>query len=317
MKTCIHRLIRTSLTSTNLDVLISKVGVFSPKVISWLDGGLGSQMWQFALGYCISKKTGLPLYLKTDFFTNNGCDIQGNPNRKFLLFETFPTIGEQFSDKIITTSDKLFLWLFSDYSFQRNSFYDFNPEIVFSGHSLFITQYYANAKYLEGYRGELRKLFQFNLQLNMEEQILLRFISEHNTCAVHIRKGDFVGSVHEVCTDAYYLEAMKQMTNMHPDTHFVIFSNDENYSKQLIIRGNITNATILEGRSEEDPRVDMYLMTKCKNFIIANSGFSWFPAFLADDNSTVIMPEYWTRNSQTRELSREAFKLNNWLQVHV
>lgn len=317
MNPYIHKLIRKTITLANLDKLTSHIGVFSPKVVAWLDGGLGSQMWQFALGYCISRKTGLPLYLKTDFFTYNGCDIQGNPNRKFLLFDTFPTIGEQFSDRIIAAGDKLFLWLFSDYSFQRTSFYDFNPDILFSGHSIFITQYYANAKYLEGYRDELRKLFQFELHLNSEEQELTKFITEHNTCAIHIRKGDFVGSVHEVCSDAYYIEAMRQMAIMHPDTHFVVFSNDETYAKQLIIRGNIENATILEGRSEEDPRVDMYLMTKCKNFIISNSGFSWFPAFLADDKATVIMPEYWTKNSRTQEISRDAFKLNNWIQVHV
>ena len=48
--------------------LLKSFAHFSPRVVSLIDGGLGSQMWQFALGYSVSQRNKLPLTLNLDFY---------------------------------------------------------------------------------------------------------------------------------------------------------------------------------------------------------------------------------------------------------
>ena len=48
--------------------------------------------------------------------------------------------------------------------------------------------------------------------------------------------------------------------------------------------------TFSEGNSEID---DLNMMAGCKGIIIANSSFSWWGAFLGDQNKKVIAPKEW------------------------
>ena len=51
--------------------ILNKDGLYRPRVITHIDGGLGSQMWQFALGYSVSQKVGLPP--RVDFYLMSQC----------------------------------------------------------------------------------------------------------------------------------------------------------------------------------------------------------------------------------------------------
>lgn len=79
---------------------------------------------------------------------------------------------------------------------------------------------------------ELKQLFRYGTELNEEEKKLSHDILSSNSYALHIRKGDFVGTVHDVCTDKYYTDAIARMQKEVPDCVFYIFSNDESYAKK-------------------------------------------------------------------------------------
>ena len=287
-----------------LDNLAAYLGLFTPKVVKCIDGGLASQMLMLAQGYHYSKERELPLYLDIDWFKRSGKDINGNRNRPFHLFDAFPEVRKKYSDKIVHRS-KMFRFLFSD-----------EETAAFGGgqlapRSLYLKAYSHGISYLLQHLDAMRELFRFDLELSDEERESAKGIDISNSCALHIRKGDFVGSVHDVCTDKYYMEAICKMRNLVPDCTFYVFTNDEAYVRNMLngVEGNFIYMT---NRSESQPAVDMWLMQRCKHAIISNSGFSLVPAILSySKDKEVILPSRWSNNEQGAETAK-ANQLPGW-----
>ncbi|MDO5472522.1 MAG: alpha-1,2-fucosyltransferase [Akkermansia sp.] len=294
--------------------IANKMHIYTPRIVALVDGGLGSQMWQFALGYSISKKVGLPLTFETSFYTVSGRDCNGKKNRNLLLFDIFPVIREQYGNNIETS--KSYLTFFCDST--KRTTYDYTPSLLMPGRPVFLSQYYANSKYIQENCQELKKIFQFTPCMNAEETALLHQIERTNSCMVHIRKGDFVGLCLDVCTDAYYINAIHKMAELENDVDFFIFSNDETYfEKHIEPHCQGYKFHIIKQRSEENPSIDFYLMKQCKHAIISNSGFSWMAAWLKEDSARVIMPDRWNNDSTRSESSKNAFYHQKWLKLSV
>lgn len=298
-----------------IDSILEKVFRVKRRVVVKIDGGLGSQMWQFALGYCIANNLQFPLYLETEFFRRNKRDGLGNINREFLLFDTFPVIKERYSSHVLKPGATL--WLKLLIKRPKKSIYEIEPTI-YERRFQYLHAYYSNVKYIHSSLSELKEMFAFDVKLSEKENEIKRRMNDVNSCYVHIRRGDFVGTYHEVCSEAYYVKAMRRMMREVKNVEFFVFSNDEQYARSLCKEhGFNENICFIENRNETDPRADLYLMTNCKHAIMANSGFSWFPAWLKSNNpnSVSIMPSYWTNNPELKEISRHAMHVPNWIQI--
>jgi hypothetical protein len=72
---------------------------------------------------------------------------------------------------------------------------------------------------------------------------------------------------------------------------FYIFSDDIDW-----VRNNLDlplNSEFIDGNGER-PEIDLTLMMSCKHFVIANSSFSWWGAWLSSfDSKVVIAPAPW------------------------
>ncbi|MCF6357616.1 MAG: alpha-1,2-fucosyltransferase, partial [Draconibacterium sp.] len=89
----------------------------------------------------------------------------------------------------------------------------------------------------------------------------------------------------------YYNNAIRFVKENIENPYFVIFSDDIDYVKKNI---NIENSYIVEGNAGYE---DLYLMSQCNHFIIANSTFSfWAETLSAKQNKTVCVPEFWYNN---------------------
>lgn len=293
-------------------------GWFTPRVIVRMDGGLASQMNFFAVGYAAAKKAGLPLYLDVTWFEKHGKDLQGNNNRGFNLFNAFPAIRKQYGDKLVTQKDisTLFMRVFSD-SYDERGYTDYCPE-AFTDRSMYLDGYYADIRYIADVQNNLRQLMEFGQELTDEEKALLNAIRQDVSCALHIRRGDFCGTIHEVCTEQYYTNAIEHMQRLHPDVVFYVFTNDETWSEAFLKRlPGSAKFVMLKNRKEGTPITDMQLMAECKHAIISNSGFSHFPAFLTySKQKNVIMPEIWF-NGKLREQSRDLAYMPGWIRLPI
>lgn len=166
--------------------------------------------------------------------------------------------------------------------------------------SLYLKRYGGEYACMVKHVNELKQLFRYGTELNEEEKKLSHDILSSNSYALHIRKGDFVGTVHDVCTDKYYTDAIARMQKEVPDCVFYIFSNDESYAKKLteLVEGNFV---FLTNHSETQPCTDMMLMQQCKHAIISYS-----------PDKKVIMPKYW-RKSNFKGKARHRHNLPGWV----
>jgi hypothetical protein len=136
----------------------------------------------------------------------------------------------------------------------------------------------------------LKKKLTENLYFNLIKSQKIK-----KTIAIHIRRGDYSGSGNEL-PFAYYQNAINYIVNnVQGELLFFIFSDDLQYVKENFILPKQT-VFVNEDRSLEDFE-ELIVMSKCQHFIIANSSFSWWAAWLADNpDKLVCTPWQWTPN---------------------
>lgn len=135
---------------------------------------------------------------------------------------------------------------------------------------------------------------------------LYKKIIADNSCFIHIRGGDYKGlkTLGGITTPEYYSKSIKKIIEKQPATKFYIFTNDIEFSsnllKQIKAASNmefdyfIANDFYSDAELINDPGYDLFLMSCCKNGIIANSTFSWWGAFLIQNKDKIIIaPDPW------------------------
>jgi hypothetical protein len=79
----------------------------------------------------------------------------------------------------------------------------------------------------------------------------------------------------------YYSRAVKWIMDRVDDPHFFLFSDDPDAARLLVKLPEDLVTCMDHNRGAENAPADLWLMTQCKHFIIANSTFSWWGAWLS------------------------------------
>lgn len=155
---------------------------------------------------------------------------------------------------------------------------------------------WINPLYHKGYEELIQEKFSFKSELLSATDSAL--ISEMESCesvSVHIRKGDYLGNYEfDLCSAIYYKKACEYLIKRIGTSNikFYVFSEmpeepldfSEKYNIQFISHSDQCG-------------IDLWLMSKCKYNIIANSTFSYWSALLNQNpNKIVIAPKYMYRN---------------------
>jgi len=239
-------------------------------IITKLQGGLGNQLFQWAFGLYISKKYNVPLFLDTSFYEIARSEITP---RAFSL-NKFSNLNYQILDKIINDKQTL---LFSENAVVGvNLPYDNN-------YNYYIDGYWQYHKHLT----EIKDLIANDLKPNTPFLNKFAEYNGQNNTSLHIRRTDYVSSngYHPVQTIEYYEEAINKIGDYEK---LLIFSDDIEWCKENL---KFDRMVFMEGHDDVE---DLWLMSLCKNNIIANSSFSWWGAWLNEnENKKVIAPKNW------------------------
>lgn len=154
-----------------------------------------------------------------------------------------------------------------------------NDITVDVGRDINLNGYFQSEKYFYD-KEEIKRLFQIANYAPLFEP----------TCAIHIRRGDYVDHPHYYnCPLSYYRAAIAHILSKEPTCTFKIHSDDINWCKDAF--KDIPVDVEYSSGTEID---DLKSITECKHFICANSSFSWWGAWLGEkEGSIIIFPHKW------------------------
>ena len=169
--------------------------------------------------------------------------------------------------------------------------------------------YFQSEKYFSNYRNEILNFFEIDEKTKNYLFEKYKTILDEELCSIHVRRGDYVrlNEYHPTQSIDYYKNAIKIIGE---DKYFLIFSDDiewcennfEFIEKKIFISNNIDYQ-------------DLYLMSMCKNNIIANSTFSWWSAWLNDNkNKQVIVPKKWFGDAYSH-FNTDDLYCDNWIKL--
>ena len=122
-----------------------------------------------------------------------------------------------------------------------------------------------------------------------------KILSVERSVALHIRHGDYIyNPIHKrrfiTLPLEYYYDCINILNQQYKDFTVFVFSNNLNWAKENIKLDVPTE--FVEGCERDID--ELYLMSLCKNNIIANSTFSWWSAWLNKNNDKkVFRPKYY------------------------
>ena len=152
-------------------------------------------------------------------------------------------------------------------------------------HTLY-SGYFQSEQYFDEYSEEIKDLFgppiEFVNRIRLEIPAL--FVKE--TTAINVRRGDYLyyPNYHPTVSKEYIFEAIKHA----PSEQYLIVSDDIPWCK---VNLNIENAIYLEGYNRYE---QLWVLSMCHHFIISNSSFSWWGAYLSRNKSKIVIaPETW------------------------
>ena len=117
---------------------------------------------------------------------------------------------------------------------------------------------------------------------------------QNNPVIVHIRRGDYLGisNLGHLSVN-YHFDLMNEKLINNDDVYFVVFSDDPEFIRE-ILPPELSSVTKIVTANEEGSAINLLAMSLGKNFILSNSTFGWWAAFMAGfDDTSVIVPRKW------------------------
>jgi len=114
-----------------------------------------------------------------------------------------------------------------------------------------------------------------------------------NAVAVHVRKFSLPGSAatHDASPD-YYRRAIVLTERKIGSPHYFLFSDDPEAARAMVPLPESRVTCVFHNRGNENAHADLWLMAQCKHFITANSTFSWWGAWLSNNQKKeVVTPD--------------------------
>lgn len=278
-------------------------------IIFRMDGGLGNQLFQYAIGrkLAITYNTDLVLDVKTfktyeprafeldkfniraETLIDHG-GVRYTPVKMPLpLYKMMNPLIGNFILPYITESKK--------------DYFKFNDKYLRTGKNAVIRGYFQTEKYFHDISSVLNTELTVKTNLSPHNEAVLQRITNSQSVSIHIRRGDYISNpdIYALTRDGnldYYSKAIAFISNKISNPFFFLFTDDPAWVKQAM-NGHQGYYEIIS-HNMENGYEDIRLMSCCKHNIIANSSFSWWGAWLnRNPDKIVIAPDKWNSDSDT------------------
>lgn len=297
-------------------------------VITQIKGGLGNQMFQYAIGRALSLKLNAQLLLDIRWYT----DTNGNTPRTFELSHFANINGTPASKDEYKTYGYNILW---KYVFRKIFSYPahvvsvvmknivvpllnslkshervrlvcektmlFDEKILSLKGNIYLSGSWITEKYFKQIRDTILHDFAFPYFIKEAARVLSREIGESESIALHVRCGDYRKKYSDFFTMLdfqYYQHAVKSIVDRVEaggDVKLFIFSDEPLRVREFLPLDQIGVPYVLVNVHNSDEAVhEIHLMSRCKHTVIANSTFSWWGAWLnTNPKKIIVCPKKW------------------------
>ena len=241
---------------------------------------IGNHFFQIATGYVYAKKSGRKLILPRH---NRHPDCEYF--RKPYIYNDWYASWSQYVQDI--SAGELAIYQEPHYSFSEIPIVPYN--------TVMLEGYFQSSKYFIPYKDEIKTLFKPTEEI--KQMCLTKWghlLLDENTemVLVHARRTDYLKpqniAIHNPLPPSYYHNAFAEIKKHVANPFFVLVSDDPSYWDSVTIPGPNTRI------NEANSAITLYFMTHFKNYIISNSTFAWWGAFLSQhQNPLVLAPEKW------------------------
>jgi hypothetical protein len=175
-------------------------------------------------------------------------------------------------------------------------FEDMGRRTILKGH-------FISPRFFAGNEGRVRQDLTLDIGVLRDDETAAGVLAEirrrGTAVAVHVRRGDLLNpeSAWLVLPDIgiYYRRAFDRMAELLKNPVFWVFSDDPGWCRLAFAAapGEVRFVDMLsDGRV--NPVKEFFLMSQCHSFVIANSAFSWWGAWLGpSETKHVIAPYRW------------------------
>jgi hypothetical protein len=278
-------------------------------IIIKLFGGLGNQLFQYAIGRKLSLLHNTELRFDlTDFnkYKNSYSNMSdvGVGIKKFKInfneasieeLKVFFFIKSKFLIFLIKKISSRFFSILNSI-FYKNYFYEKKVSFFYHKFSSYKDAYFHGFWQNEKYFLDIKKILikEIDLKKKRNEHIqLLKKIKKTNSVAVHVRRGDFllpeIKKITPLININYYKKSFRILEKHIKNIRYFFFSDDISWVKKNIPK---KNSFYVGGFNEVE---DLISISSCKYQIIANSTFSWWGAWLNNYKKKIIIaPKKWS-----------------------
>jgi hypothetical protein len=252
-----------------------------------LMGGLGNYLFQIAAGYSKSLDLGEKFVI--------------NPNNVQVVHKPLTFYTDNILKKITLDSNFNTNQVYYEPVFHYSPIPDFMLPTYLHG-------YFQSEKYFKNNREKILEFFTCN---EVVDKIREKYKNELNveTCSIHVRRGDFLTlQDHHPTQDMEYYK--KAISIVGSDKTFFMFSDDISWCKENF--KFLDNVIYCENNEDYE---DLYLMSLCRNNIIANSSFSWWGAWLnQNENKITVGPKKWFGPSKSNFITDDIY-CEKWIVI--
>lgn len=285
------------------------------EIIVRMMGGLGNQLFQYAYARKLAKQYGCDssIYLDTRAYEkykvrnfeiyqlNLSEDIKRfeSLNKRYFFYditrEIYHVLKYLYYKITHKQIDPLFKVLYKFGLFYNGRKYF--PAKKVNRKSIFLYGYFQDYRCFEDIEESI--LEEFDMKSSMSETAMeyyKKIKSSSNPIALSIRVGeDYLNSNWPICSKDYYKKGLEILESKHPNSEVFIFADDIGKVKKEF--GFNNKVVYVENCS---PVESLTLLKSCSDFVISNSSFSWWGAFLSrNKDKKIIAPYLWYPGVET------------------
>jgi hypothetical protein len=276
-------------------------------IITNINGGIGNQLFQYAIGRALAIKNKDILQLDIQDLSHNQKYGQVPRELDLTKFNIIAPIAETKVAKKLRDPYGLPSFVLRRLRMKFISYGEtgYNPQLLKQTGDVYLDGYFQSYKYFADIRQTLLTEITLKEGLgNSANDWHKQIIATPATVSIHIRRGDYVTNENTrknfgPCPLDYYTRTMEKIETIITNPTYVIFSDDITWVKENLPLPKNTHYVSGVGMTAVE---DLVLMSTCTHNIIANSSFSWWGAWLnKNPKKIVIAPTPWLDNGLIKE----------------